>query len=155
MFSQHICWCGHGIHMHVDYVSMCVHQCAAMNCAAYYPKVDALFGHGVCNNVHASHCRRPGYKHITCSASLIEHMPVMNMHRSPTPLPYGADVLPFHTNAFTGDATNIPFTPVPIPSPSTSVAPSYSYGRTARFLHPPHSLLFKRPSLRSTLIPRN
>ncbi len=55
-------------------------------------------------------------------------MPVMNVYRSPTPLPYGADVLPFHTNAFTGDATNIPFTPVPMPAPSTNDAPSYSYG---------------------------
>ncbi|PBK96287.1 hypothetical protein ARMGADRAFT_1009954 [Armillaria gallica] len=50
------------------------------------------------------------------------------MYRSPTPLPYGVDVLPSHVNAFTGDATNISFTPVPIPSPSTNDAPSYSYG---------------------------
>ncbi len=50
------------------------------------------------------------------------------MYRSPTPLPYGADVLPSHVNAFTGGATNIPFSPVPIPSPSTNDVPSYSYG---------------------------
>ncbi|KAK0225261.1 hypothetical protein EDD85DRAFT_940797 [Armillaria nabsnona] len=63
----------------------------------------------------------------TCSASLIEHMPVVNMYRSPTPLPYGAEALPSHVNAFTGDVTNIPFTPVPMPSPSTNDSPSYSY----------------------------
>ncbi len=43
MFSQLICGrCGHGIHAHRDYVSMFVHHCPAMNCAAYYPKVDTL-----------------------------------------------------------------------------------------------------------------
>ncbi|KAK0240660.1 hypothetical protein EDD85DRAFT_496925 [Armillaria nabsnona] len=101
--------CGHGIHAHVDYISMFVHQCAAINCAAYYPKT-------------------PRVQACTCSASLIEHMPVVNMYRSPTPLPYGTDALPSHVNAFTGDATNIPFTPVPVPSPSINDAPSYSYG---------------------------
>ncbi|PBK96300.1 hypothetical protein ARMGADRAFT_1009982 [Armillaria gallica] len=107
--DQHICWCGHGIHAHCDYVSMFVHHCPAMNCAAYYPKT-------------------PRVQACTCSASLMEHMPVMNMYRSPTPLPYGADALPSHVNAFMGDATNIPFTPVPMPSPSTNDAPIYSYG---------------------------
>ncbi|KAK0434966.1 hypothetical protein EV421DRAFT_2039425 [Armillaria borealis] len=108
--DQHICGrCGHGIHAHRDYVSMFVHQCPAMNCAAYYPKT-------------------PRVQACTCSASLFEHMPVMNVYRSPTPLPYGVDALPSHVNAFTGDATNIPFTPVPMPASSTNDAPSYSYG---------------------------
>ncbi|PBK79004.1 hypothetical protein ARMGADRAFT_1021779 [Armillaria gallica] len=80
-----------------------------MNCAAYYPKTPRVLA-------------------CTCSASLIEHMPVVNAYRSPTPLPYGADALPSNDNAFTGDATNISFTPVPIPSPSTNDNPSYSYG---------------------------
>ncbi|KAK0240659.1 hypothetical protein EDD85DRAFT_496863 [Armillaria nabsnona] len=112
--DQLICgWCGHGIHAHRDYVSMFVHHCPAMNCAAYYPKTPRVLA-------------------CTCSASLIEHMPVVNVYRSPTPLPYGADVdnvFPSNVNGtFTGDTAIIPFTPMPIPSPSTNDAPIYSYG---------------------------
>ncbi|PBK77610.1 hypothetical protein ARMSODRAFT_1077326 [Armillaria solidipes] len=111
--DQHICGrCGHGIHAHRDYVSMFVHHCPAMNCAAYYPKTSRVQG-------------------CTCSASLIEHMPVVNVYRSPATLPYGVDVdsaLPSNVNTPTGDTTNVPFTPVPMPSPSTNDAPSYFYG---------------------------
>ncbi|KAK0445584.1 hypothetical protein EV421DRAFT_1734773 [Armillaria borealis] len=97
------------IHTHRDYVSMFVHHCPAMNCAAYYPKT-------------------PRVQACTCSASLIEHMPVVNAYRSPATLSYGADALHSYVNAFTGDATNIPFTPVPMSVPSTNDATSYSYG---------------------------
>ncbi|PBK58466.1 hypothetical protein ARMSODRAFT_967701 [Armillaria solidipes] len=108
--DQNICGrCGHGIHTHRDYVSMFVHHCPAMNCAAYYPKT-------------------PRVQACTCSASLIEHMPVVNAYRSPATLSYGADALHSYVNAFTGDATNIPFTPVPMSVPSTNDATSYSYG---------------------------
>ncbi|KAK0183932.1 hypothetical protein F5146DRAFT_1130450 [Armillaria mellea] len=107
--DQHICgWCGHGIHTHVDYVSLFVHQCPAMNCAAYYPKT-------------------PRVQACTCSASLIEHMPVVNVYRSLATLPYGADTLPFNVTPFTGDTTNVPFSPVPMPAPSTNGNPSYSF----------------------------
>ncbi|KAK0228080.1 hypothetical protein IW262DRAFT_1532202 [Armillaria fumosa] len=103
--NQHICsQCGHGIHTHVDYVSMFVHQCAAMNCAAYYPKA------------------------CTCSASLIEHMPVVNVYRSPTPLPSGMDTLPANAIPSTGGTTNTLFTLVPMPTSSTNSYPSHSYG---------------------------
>ncbi|PBK96294.1 hypothetical protein ARMGADRAFT_1061031 [Armillaria gallica] len=92
---------------------MFVHHCPAMNCAAYYPKTPRVLA-------------------CTCSASLIEHMPAVNVYRSPTPLPYGANVdnaFPSNVNGtFTGDTANIPFTPMPMPSPSTNDAPSYSYG---------------------------
>ncbi|KAK0445575.1 hypothetical protein EV421DRAFT_2034567 [Armillaria borealis] len=111
--DQLICGrCGHGIHAHRDYVSMFVHQCPAMNCAAYYPKTPRVLA-------------------CTCSASLIEHIPVVNIYRSPTPLPYRADVdnvFPSNVSTFTGDMANIPFTPVPMPSPFTNDAPIYSYG---------------------------
>ncbi|SJL04577.1 uncharacterized protein ARMOST_07944 [Armillaria ostoyae] len=84
-----------------------------MNCVAYYP-------------------RTPKLQACTCSASLVEHIPVVNVYRSPTPLPYGADVdnaFPSNVNGtFTGDTANIPFTPMPMPSPSTNDAPIYSYG---------------------------
>ncbi|PBK96308.1 hypothetical protein ARMGADRAFT_1009987 [Armillaria gallica] len=108
--DQHICWCGHGIHAHVDYISMFVHQCAAMNCTAYYPKTSRV-------------------QACTCSASLIEHIPVINVYRSPPPLPYtGADTLPSNAILFTGGTTNIPFIPVPMPAPSSNDNPSHSYG---------------------------
>ncbi|PBK96290.1 hypothetical protein ARMGADRAFT_1009959 [Armillaria gallica] len=93
-----------------------------MNCAAYYPKTSRV-------------------QACTCSASLIEHMPVVNMYRSPTPLPYSAEALPSHVNAFTGDATNIPFTPVPMPSPSTTDNPPHSYRDVVLFAPNPHPVI--------------
>ncbi|KAK0474828.1 hypothetical protein IW261DRAFT_527228 [Armillaria novae-zelandiae] len=109
-FDQNICGrCGHGIHAHHDYVSMFVHHCPGMNCAAYYPKT-------------------PRVQACTCSASLIEHMPVMNIYRSPAILPFEAGTHPSNDIMFTGDATNTPFTPVPMPAPSTNSYPSHSYG---------------------------
>ncbi|KAK0227901.1 hypothetical protein IW262DRAFT_1479021 [Armillaria fumosa] len=102
-YDQNICdQCGHGIHAHRDYVSMFVHHCPAMNCAAYYPKT-------------------PWVQACTCSASLIEHMPVMNAYRSLPP-----PSLPSNVTTFTGDATNTPFTQVPMPSPSITGNPTYS-----------------------------
>ncbi|KAK0435442.1 uncharacterized protein EV420DRAFT_320950 [Desarmillaria tabescens] len=112
--------CGHGVHAHVDYVSMVVHHCPAMNCGAYFPKTARV-------------------QACTCSASLIDHIPVVNVYRSPTPLPYGADISvhdngpPSNVNTFTGDTTNIPLTPMPMPSPSTNANPSYPYGNTMIF----------------------
>ncbi|PBK80407.1 hypothetical protein ARMGADRAFT_1171895 [Armillaria gallica] len=89
---------------------MFIHQCAAMNCAAYYPKT-------------------PRVQACACSASLIEHMPVMNAYRLPATPPNVDNALPSNVNTFTGDATNIPFTHwVPTPAPSTNNTPSYSYG---------------------------
>ncbi len=39
--SQYICGaCGHGIHSHVDYVSMIVNHYPATQCAAYVQKVS-------------------------------------------------------------------------------------------------------------------
>ncbi|KAK0183934.1 hypothetical protein F5146DRAFT_1146195 [Armillaria mellea] len=80
-----------------------------MNCAAYYPKT-------------------PRVQACTCSASLIEHMPVMNAYRSPATLPYGADTIPSNVNTSTRDATNTLSMPVPMPAPSTNGYPSHSYG---------------------------
>ncbi|KAK0433119.1 uncharacterized protein EV420DRAFT_578854 [Desarmillaria tabescens] len=115
--DKNICGvCGHGIQAHVDYVSMVVHHCPAMNCAAYFPKTARI-------------------QACTCSASLIDHIPVVNVYRdSPTPLPYGADVsvydngIPSNVNTFNGDPTSIPFTPMLRPSPSTNANPCYPYG---------------------------
>ncbi|KAK0445573.1 hypothetical protein EV421DRAFT_1902505 [Armillaria borealis] len=109
-FSQHICWCGHGIHMHVDYISMFVHQCVAMNCAVYYPKT-------------------PQVQACTCSTSLIKHMPVINVYHLPATPPNVDNALPSNVNTFAGDTTNIPFTQVPMPAPSTNDNPSHSYGK--------------------------
>ncbi|KAK0502779.1 hypothetical protein EDD18DRAFT_1345608 [Armillaria luteobubalina] len=107
--DQHICGrCGHGIHAHRDYVSMFVHHCPVMNCAAYFPKTAQV-------------------QACMCSASLIEHVPVVNVHRSLIALPYGADTPPSNVTTFTGDATNILFTPLPMPATSTNDAPSHSY----------------------------
>ncbi|KAK0502773.1 hypothetical protein EDD18DRAFT_1421013 [Armillaria luteobubalina] len=111
MLFQHICdWCAHGIYAHVDYISMFVHQCPPMHYAAYYPKTPRLQG-------------------CTCSVSLIERMPVVNAYRSSATLPYEADVLPSNLATFTGDTTNISFTPVPMPIPPFNNVPSHSYGK--------------------------
>ncbi|PBK96274.1 hypothetical protein ARMGADRAFT_1009928 [Armillaria gallica] len=86
-----------------------------MSCAAYYPKTSRV-------------------QACTCSASLIEHMPVVNVHRVPATPPNVDNALPSNVNTFTGDATNIPFTQVPMPAPSTNDVPSYSYSDvSARF----------------------
>ncbi|PBK79792.1 hypothetical protein ARMGADRAFT_1021307, partial [Armillaria gallica] len=84
-----------------------------MNCVGYHPKT-------------------PRVQACTCSASLIEHMPVMNVHRVPATPPNVDNALPSNANTFTGDATNIPFTQVPMPAPSTNDVPSYSYGDVER-----------------------
>ncbi|KAK0183939.1 hypothetical protein F5146DRAFT_1077138 [Armillaria mellea] len=118
--DQLICGrCGHGIHAHRDYVSMFVHHCPAMNCAAYYPKTSWV-------------------QACTCSASLIEHIPVVNVYRSLATLPYGANTLPSNVTTFTGDTANIPFTPVPIPSNDNT---SYSYGDAVIFAPTPHRII--------------
>ncbi|KAK0477761.1 hypothetical protein EDD18DRAFT_1114526 [Armillaria luteobubalina] len=61
----------------------------------------------------------------TCSASLMEHMPVMNVYRLPTLLS-GVDTLPSNVTTLTGDATNISFA-LPMPAPSTNNALSHYY----------------------------
>ncbi|KAK0240607.1 hypothetical protein EDD85DRAFT_999986 [Armillaria nabsnona] len=55
MLDQSSCArCGHGIHGHVDYVSMFIHCCAATQCAAYVQKT-------------------PQTQACTCSAQLVDH----------------------------------------------------------------------------------
>ncbi|PBL01620.1 hypothetical protein ARMGADRAFT_1071155 [Armillaria gallica] len=54
--------CGHGIHGHVDYVSMFVHRCAATQCAAYAQKT-------------------PQTQASTCAAQLADHGLAVNLHR--------------------------------------------------------------------------
>ncbi|KAK0244013.1 hypothetical protein EDD85DRAFT_183532 [Armillaria nabsnona] len=104
----HVCQCGHGMHAHADYVSTVVHRCVATNCVAFIQKTARTQG-------------------CTCSASLIDHNPVMNMYRSPATLPYGVDV-DNGINTFNGNMTNIPFLPTSTHSPYTNDSPSYSYG---------------------------
>lgn len=83
---------------------MFVHHCPVMNCAAYFPKTARV-------------------QACTCTASLIEHMPVVNVYRPPATLAYGADTLPSNVDAINGS-----FTPAPMPAPSTNDAPSHSHG---------------------------
>ncbi|SJL07697.1 uncharacterized protein ARMOST_11047 [Armillaria ostoyae] len=122
MFSQwHVCRCGHGMHAHADYVSMVVHRCVATNCAAYVQKTPRTQG-------------------CTCSASLIDHKPVVNMYRSHATLPYEVDVsngLPSGNNTFNGNMTNIPFPSTSTHSPSTNDNPSYSYSNAMIFTPTP------------------
>ncbi|SJL04548.1 uncharacterized protein ARMOST_07915 [Armillaria ostoyae] len=58
--------CSHGIHGHVDYVSMFVHCCAATQCAAYAQKT-------------------PQTQACTCSAQLADHGLAVNLHRPADP----------------------------------------------------------------------
>ncbi|KAK0433121.1 uncharacterized protein EV420DRAFT_578962 [Desarmillaria tabescens] len=129
LLDQNICArCGHGIHAHADYVSMLVHHCPAMNCAAYFSKTARV-------------------QACTCSASLIDHIPVVNVYRSATPLPYGVGIsihdngLPSNVNIFTGDTTNDSYTPIPMTSPSINANPSYSYGDTVIFTPTPRPVI--------------
>ncbi|KAK0458400.1 uncharacterized protein EV420DRAFT_354365 [Desarmillaria tabescens] len=113
------------VFMRTATVSMFVHHCPAMNCVAYFPKTARI-------------------QACTCSASLIEHIPVVNAHRSSTPLPYGTGVsihdsnLPSNVNTLNGDTTNHPFTPIP---PSTNANPSYPYGNALIFTPTPQPVI--------------
>ncbi|KAK0448262.1 uncharacterized protein EV420DRAFT_849268 [Desarmillaria tabescens] len=104
--------CGHGIHGHVDYVSMFVHCCAATQCAAYAQKT-------------------PQTQACTCSAQLADHGLAVNLHRPADPsdiaglfvddilvngLPSNDDAS--YSSGYTTNSTVI-LTPFDTPTPST------------------------------------
>ncbi|PBK80413.1 hypothetical protein ARMGADRAFT_1068992 [Armillaria gallica] len=136
LLDQNICGlCGHSIHTHVDYVSVVVHHCFATNCAAYVQKTPRTQG-------------------CTCSASLIDHEPVVNMYRSPATPSYGVDVhsgLSSSINIF-NDNTTTPHSPLRprTHSPLTTTLPTLT--ATQRSSHLPRNPLLKRASLRLTLV---
>ncbi|PBK77640.1 hypothetical protein ARMSODRAFT_1010287 [Armillaria solidipes] len=62
--DQSRCVCGHGIHAHADYLSLVVHHCPTKYCVAYVQKT-------------------PKTQECSCGALLVDHVPVINTHRSP------------------------------------------------------------------------
>ncbi|KAK0240645.1 hypothetical protein EDD85DRAFT_950486 [Armillaria nabsnona] len=138
--------CGHGIHVHTDYVSPVVNHYPENQCAAYVQKI-------------------PLTQRCTCEAWLCVHVATHNSYCSEEPwtvldslypensgLPSAAtsndgngpsfpNTTPSsnHSTAmFSGDATDIPFTPAYMPSPSPDANPSYPYGDTVIFTPIPH-----------------
>ncbi|PBK58465.1 hypothetical protein ARMSODRAFT_967698 [Armillaria solidipes] len=110
--DAHYCTCGHGIHAHVDYISMVVHHCPATHCAAYVQDT-------------------PQTQECTCAAPLIDHVPIVNPYRVPAALPYRAEffasgvqssVATSPSNAIAASSPNIAnltLSPPPlVPSPS-------------------------------------
>ncbi|PBK96331.1 hypothetical protein ARMGADRAFT_1076510 [Armillaria gallica] len=67
LLDQYICdGCGHGIHTHVDYVSMDVNHHPPTQCAAYVQKT-------------------PLAQRCTCEAQLCDHIAIDNPYRYPEP----------------------------------------------------------------------
>ncbi|KAK0458406.1 uncharacterized protein EV420DRAFT_1642758 [Desarmillaria tabescens] len=107
LLDQNICGlCGHGIHTHVDYVSMVVNHHPPTQCAAYVQKT-------------------PLTQCCTCEAWLCDHVAINNPYRPAEPW----DVLNFfmdniglssgvNATSFYNNAVNGPFTPNPMLLPS-------------------------------------
>ncbi|PBK80436.1 hypothetical protein ARMGADRAFT_1092227 [Armillaria gallica] len=98
LLDQSICvLCGHGIHAHVDYVSMVVNYYPANQCAAYVQKT-------------------PLAQRCTCEAQLCDHIPTNNPYRSEEPwtvLDRFTDSNGYNAAAisFSSDTINDPYTP--------------------------------------------
>ncbi|KAK0225244.1 hypothetical protein EDD85DRAFT_857064 [Armillaria nabsnona] len=100
LLDPYICVnCGHGIHAHIDYVSMVVHHYPPTRCAAYVQKT-------------------PLAQRCTCEAQLCDHLPIDNLNRSAEPwnvLDYFPDNnRPSYSPAaidFSNDGINGPYTP--------------------------------------------
>ncbi|PBK80419.1 hypothetical protein ARMGADRAFT_1092212 [Armillaria gallica] len=98
LLDQSICGlCGHGIHAHLDYVSMVVNYYPANQCAAYVQKT-------------------PLAQRCTCEAQLCDHVPTNNPYRSEEPwtvLDYFTDSNGYNAAAisYSNDAVNDPYTP--------------------------------------------
>ncbi|KAK0434953.1 hypothetical protein EV421DRAFT_1740588 [Armillaria borealis] len=100
LLDQHLCGlCGHGIHAHVDYVSMVVNYYPANQCAAYVQKT-------------------PLAQRCTCEAQLCDHVATNNPYRMTEPwkvLDYFPDNNIPSSNVgaigFSNGAVNDPYTP--------------------------------------------
>ncbi|PBK80425.1 hypothetical protein ARMGADRAFT_77895 [Armillaria gallica] len=140
LLDQNICGlCGHGIHAHVDYVSMVIHHYPARQCAEYVQKT-------------------PLTQRCTCEAQLCDHVPTDNLYRSAEPwtvldyftdsnsTSYDASAISFSNGAindpmsfspadpnivtFSHDASVMPIiaTPTFSPSPCRTFSPSSDVG---------------------------
>ncbi|KAK0445552.1 hypothetical protein EV421DRAFT_330160 [Armillaria borealis] len=152
-FFQDICGrCEHGIHAHADYVSTVVNHYPPNQCAAYAQKTRLM-------------------QFCTCGARFCEHTATYNPYQVPEPWtvldyfnadsdgpppsatssyyndansPFSPNITPssvYSTTMFSGDTTDIPFTPVYMPSPFPNVNPSYPYGDTVIFTPTPQSFV--------------
>ncbi|KAK0443001.1 hypothetical protein EV421DRAFT_1903961 [Armillaria borealis] len=106
LLDQYICGaCGHGIHAHVDYVSMIVNHYPATQCAAYVQKT-------------------PLTQCCTCGTWLYDHIAINNLYRSAEPwnvLDHFPDNDDLSSNAigFSNDDINDAYTPSSVFSSST------------------------------------
>ncbi|PBK96345.1 hypothetical protein ARMGADRAFT_692579 [Armillaria gallica] len=130
--DQPRCICGHGIHAHVDYLSLVVHHCPTNYCVAFVQKT-------------------PQTQECTCGALLIDHVPVVNGYRS-LPAAVTNSQEPFvgegrsigssySTNASaSNDANPILFAPTPSPNTNTlsHIQPGYTQADAEIFIahHP-------------------
>ncbi|KAK0197593.1 hypothetical protein F5146DRAFT_1218421 [Armillaria mellea] len=151
LLDQNICGhCGHGIHTHADYISTVVSHYPANRCTAYAQKTYMM-------------------QLCTCGTQLFKHSPTYNSYRIPEPLtvlryfnpdghvpspsttatsaansPFSPNTMPssnYGTAMFSGDATDIPFTPAYMPSPSPNINPSHPNGDTVIFAPAPQSVV--------------
>ncbi|KAK0225153.1 hypothetical protein EDD85DRAFT_1027486 [Armillaria nabsnona] len=106
LLDQYICGaCGHGIHAHVDYVSMIVNHYPATQCAAYVQKT-------------------PLTQRCTCGTWLSDHVAINNLYRSEEPwdvLDHSSDNSDHSSNAagFSNEVISGTYMPSSMPSSST------------------------------------
>ncbi|KAK0448264.1 uncharacterized protein EV420DRAFT_849402 [Desarmillaria tabescens] len=116
-FQSSCAACGHGIHGHVDYVSMFVHCCVATQCAAYAQKTPQTQG-------------------CTCSAQLADHGLATNQYRPVDPSDIAGNFMdsvqvnglsskPTRLTLLTTRQTSYPSIPLPL----TSTLPSWTLFR--------------------------
>ncbi|KAK0445569.1 hypothetical protein EV421DRAFT_330959 [Armillaria borealis] len=113
--QAYLCTCRHGIHAHVDYVSLVVHHCPSTRCAAYAQKT-----------LQTQDCM--------CGAPLADHVAIINPHRVPMVIPYVPGSLvsvqiigtPSNVGAISpSNNMNLVLSrPHPVPSPSHNLYPS-------------------------------
>ncbi|KAK0445566.1 hypothetical protein EV421DRAFT_2034565 [Armillaria borealis] len=143
LLDQNICGvCGHGIHAHADYVSPFVNHYPANQCAAYAQKTH-MMQFCTCGTQFFEHVGAYNSYHISEPWTVLRYF---NPDNSGPPLsitssgysngannPLSPNTVPssnYSTPMFSGDATDIPFTPPYMPSPSPNVNASYPYGDT-------------------------
>ncbi|KAK0434526.1 uncharacterized protein EV420DRAFT_1682824 [Desarmillaria tabescens] len=112
LVDQSVCIsCGHGIHVHVDYVSMVVHHHPPTQCVAYVQKT-------------------PLAQRCTCEAQLFDHVAANNSYRSVEPwniLNYFQDSdIPYSNLTLHSHDPNGSFAPNTVTSMST-LSPGFLY----------------------------
>ncbi|PBK96278.1 hypothetical protein ARMGADRAFT_1009935, partial [Armillaria gallica] len=154
LLDQDICGlCGHGIHAHADYVSRVVNHYPTNQCAAYAQKTR-LTQRCTCEAQFCEHIATDNSYRLPEPWTVLDHFnPDINgpslgattsSYSNDVNSPFSPNTTPssnYSTAMYSGDATDIPFTPAYIPSPFPNVDPSNPYGDTVIFAPIPQPVI--------------